>query len=273
MPVNTQLLKSDSENVKEDYIVSSLVRGLTILSSFSMKKPSLKVSEIAEYTGMDQATVFRFIYTLEHLGYLIRDEDTKRYRMSVRMLSLVLPAREGIAVRDVALPYMSELSKRINESVKLAILDGIESVIVAVVEILDKLTYRTPIGHRNPVYCSSMGKALFAYQPVETWDKLIPKIEFTPRTDRTITDPNKFREELIKIRNQGYAIQDSELVVGLGSIAVPIFDHSGDVTGAINISGVSVEILQNSRIEFYISELKSTAQLVSNKLGYFPVSE
>ncbi len=94
----------EADEVKENYIVSSLVRGLKILSAFTVKKPALKVSEIAEMTKLDQATVFRFIYTLEHLGYLIRDEDTKRYHQSVRMLTLALPAREGIPVRESPYP-------------------------------------------------------------------------------------------------------------------------------------------------------------------------
>ena len=115
----------ESDDLKENYIVSSLVRGLKILSTFTVKTPSLKVSEIAEMTGLDQATVFRFVYTLEYLGYLVRDEETKRYHQSVRMLSLSLPAREGIAVREVALPVMFELSEKINETVKLAVLDGV----------------------------------------------------------------------------------------------------------------------------------------------------
>ncbi len=260
----------NSEEVKEDYIVSSLVRGLKILSTFSVKKPALKVSEIAAMTQLDQATVFRFIYTLEHLGYLVRDDDTKRYHLSVRMLALSLPARMGIAVRDVALSHMYELSKRIDESVKLGILDGVEVVTVGVIEVLDKLNYQTPIGHRSPAYCTAMGKVLLAYRPIETWDQSISKIDFVPRTETTITDPNQFREELKKTREQGYAIQDSELTLGLGSIAVPIFEHGGDVTGAINISGLSMQILRDDKRDYFITELSNTAHIISNKLGYFP---
>ena len=104
----------EKENFKENYIISSLVRGLKILSVFSVNKPELKISEIAELTGMNQSTVFRFIYTLEHAGYLVRDAETKKYHLSIRMLSLALPVRESVTLREVAQPYMFELSKRIN---------------------------------------------------------------------------------------------------------------------------------------------------------------
>jgi IclR family transcriptional regulator, pca regulon regulatory protein len=261
------------ENVKEDYIVSSMVRGLTILSTFTIKRPALKVTEIAEITGFDQATVFRFVYTLEKLGYLVRDEGTKRYHQSIRMLTLSLPAHEGFSVREVAQPVMIDLSETINETVKLAILDGVDIVMVALAEVPDRLVFRTPIGHRSPSYCTAQGKALLAFQPVETWDWLISKIDFIPRTVNTITDPQRFREELQTTRQRGYSIQDGENIIGLSSIAAPIFNHTGEVAGAINISGLSMTILHEDKIETYIQELLKRANIISAKLGYVPETE
>jgi len=260
----------DTEDLKENYIVSSLVRGLKILSTFSVKQPSLKVSEIAELANLDQATVFRFVYTLERLGYLIREEDTKRYHQGVRMLTLCLPARESITVREVALPYMNDFSKLANETVKLGILDGIDVVMVAVVEIPDKLVYRTPIGHRSPVHCTALGKVLLAYQPVETWDSYISQIDFSARTEKTITEPQKYRECLIETRNQGYALQDGEQILGLSSISAPIFDSNGKVVAGLNVSGLSIHFLEQGKPDFLIDELVKCATKISTKLGYSP---
>ena len=260
----------ESEDVKENYIVSSLVRGLKILSAFTVKGPSLKVSEVAEMTDLDQATVFRFIYTLEHLGYLVRDEDTKRYHQSVRMLTLCLPARAGLPVRELALSSMSELSQKVDESVKLAVLDGVDIVMIGVVEILNKMSYKSPIGHRMPAYCTALGKAMLAFQPVDQWDRLISMIEFVPRTKNTITDPGEFRATLLQVRQQGYARQDGEFVEGLGSVAAPIFEHSGEVTTAINISGLSTLILDENKIDNMIASVKDSARMISTELGYVP---
>lgn len=263
-------MATEIEEWNDKYIVSSLVRGLIILSTFTVKRPSLKVSEIAEITHLDQATVFRFIYTLEKLGYLVRDEDTKRYHQSVRLLSLVLPARIGIAVREVALPVMHELSNNISETVKLAVLDGVDIVIVALYENLEKLVYSTPIGHRLPAYCSDQGRVMLAFQPIENWDRLISKIDFGKGTEKTILDPQALREELLKIRRQGYAVQDGELTPGLGGIAAPIYEHDGNVVAAINISGLSTQILHDAKINTYIDELLNSARVISAKLGYLP---
>ncbi len=154
--------------------------------------------------------------------------------------------------------------------VKLGVLDGVDIVTVGVVEILDKLSYRTPIGHRSPAYSTALGKAMLAFQPLDRWDRLISMIDFVRHTENTITDPNQFREALLQIRRQGYARQDGELILGLGSIAAPIFDHGGEVTAAVNISGLSTEILHEAKADTLISELLICARDISGKLGYFP---
>lgn len=269
--MNEDMIKfiDETEDVKEDYIVSSLVRGFKILSTFTVAQPALKVSEIAEITGIDQATVYRFVYTLEKMGYLVREKDTKRYRQGVKMLTISLPARAGIAVREAGLPVMTELMQKINETVRMNILDDTDIVTIAIVQVMEKLVYPTPIGHRMPAYATAAGKVLLAFQPMENWDKLISKIDFAPRTVQTITDPKEFREELIKIRQQGYAVQDGEMVVGYGSIAAPIFGHDKAIAGAMSISGLSIEVLDD-KLPRFIAELIRSCMNVSMKLGFVP---
>jgi DNA-binding IclR family transcriptional regulator len=256
------------EDVKEEYIVSSMVRGMQILSTFSTEKPSLKVSEIAEIHGLDQATVFRFVYTLEKLEYLVRDDETKRYRQSVRMLTLGLPARDGLAVRHLSLPLMTKLSKTVSETVRLAVLDKTKIVNIAVKEFPDRLYFRTRIGNRSPAFGTALGKILLAYQPIETWDRMISKLEFTPYTEQTIIDPVLFRKELLNIRQQGYATQDGELIVGFGSIAAPIFDYPNEIVAAIDISGLSAQIFDKSKKGFFIDETVKCARRISEEMGH-----
>jgi DNA-binding IclR family transcriptional regulator len=186
------------------------------------------------------------------------------------MLTLSLPARFGTVVRDVALPIMFELSKAVNEIVTLVVLDGVEIVTIATAEIPEKIVFSTPIGHRQPTYCTAAGKILLASQPMETWDRLISRIEFVPYTEKTIVDPELLREELLKARQQGYATQDGELLVSLGSMAAPIINYHKDIVAAINISGLSVQMFNDESIDNYISELLSSARIISKQMGYLP---
>jgi IclR family transcriptional regulator, KDG regulon repressor len=253
--------------VKENYIVSSLVRGMQILSTFTTNRPSLKVSEIAEITGFDQATVFRFVYTLEKMGYLVRHEGTKQYRLSVRMITLALPAREGIAVREVSIPIMTELAQAINESVRLSVLDEEDIVTIAVAEIPDRLYFRTRIGERMPALSTAMGKVLVAFQQTDTLESLFSKYEFKGYNGHTRVDPSAAIEELIEVQKNGFAVQESELIPGLSSIAAPIFDFHNQVVASIDISGLSTEIMESRKLEYFTNELVKRARTISLRLG------
>jgi IclR family pca regulon transcriptional regulator len=257
----------DKEDIKENYIVSSLVRGLKILSTFTVKQPSLKVSEIAELANLDQATVFRFVYTLERLGYLVREEDTKRYHQGVRMLTLCLPARKVSPSVYVALPYMNELSKITNETVKLGIVDNIDVVRLPLLKFQINLFMHTDRASFSGSLHSSR-KVLLAFQPMETWETMISQIDFSPRTEKTIVDPQKFRECLLETRNQGYALQDGEQILGLSSLAAPIYDSSGKIVAGLNVSGLSIHFLEQGKPDFLIDELIKCATNISTKLGY-----
>ncbi len=124
----------NSENVKKDYFIQSLARGMKVLSAFTPSRSSLTVSEIADLTGLPQSTIFRLVYTLEHLGYLVRDEATRKYQQSVRMLSIGLAVRENLNIRSIASPFVKELSHQTGESAKLAILEGVEIMFAVVIE-------------------------------------------------------------------------------------------------------------------------------------------
>jgi IclR family pca regulon transcriptional regulator len=261
-------MDTQTKEIKENYFTNTLSRGLQVLAAFTPQKPNLSISEITEMTGLPQSTTFRLVYTLENLGYLIRDPETRKYRHSSRMLAIGIAALESLDIRKVALPCMQALSQSVNETVKLGILDGVDVVILASVVIADKLSIPTPIGHRWPVYCSSLGKAMLAFLPPEKLDKTIAAIEFKPRTARTIVDPEQFRNHLRLTKERGYSLVEEELIVGMGSIAAPIFDHNGDVIAAIDISTLRFGPDVHNDQDRLIRELMDCAAQISMSLGY-----
>jgi IclR family pca regulon transcriptional regulator len=261
-------MDAQSKGIKENYFTNTLSRGLQVLSAFTPQNPSLSISEITEITGLPQSTTFRLVYTLENLGYLVRDRETRKYRHSTRVLAIGIAALESLDIRQIALPFMQALSQRVNETVKLGILDGVEVVILASVVIPDKLSIPTPIGHRWPVYCSSLGKAILAFLPPEKRDKIIAAIEFKPRTARTITDPVQFKDHLRLTQERGYSMVEEELIAGMGSIAAPIFDHSGEVIAAIDISTLRFGPDIHHDQERLVQELVNCTRQVSKSLGY-----
>jgi DNA-binding IclR family transcriptional regulator len=122
------------------------------------------------------------------------------------------------------------------------------------------------IGRRAPIHCTGVGKVLLAYQPAQQVDALLSS-GLKRYTEHTITDGNKLKEELAKIRRLGYAVDNEELEIGLFCIAAPIRNHLGHTVAAVSISGPGVR-LTRSKIREFIPLVIRVASEVSYSLGY-----
>ena len=145
---------------------------------------------------------------------------------------LQLPLR-ALAARDRAAAPRAALAGRSDESVSAAVLDGTDIVYVARVPTRRIMSVRITIGTRFPAYATSMGRVLLAGLPEDEADAAIEASALLPLTDRTVTDPAALRDELARVREQGWSLVDGELEPGLRSIAVPRARPSRVVVAAV----------------------------------------
>jgi DNA-binding IclR family transcriptional regulator len=124
------------------------------------------------------------------------------------------------------------------------------------------------LGSRAPAHCTSVGKALLAFQPPEVLQQVIDN-GLKQFTEHTITDPEALRAELATIRQKGYAIDDEEFEVGLRCIAAPIRDHSGHVTAAISVAA-PVQRMSKKNVQVTVPSVLSAAESISRRLGHLP---
>jgi PcaR/PcaU/PobR family beta-ketoadipate pathway transcriptional regulator len=225
---------SGTEDVRRDGI-QSVRRALTILELFDDRRPALRMSEIAELTGLNRATSYRFCQTLLALGYL-EEADERRLRPGLKALSLALSALKSRELPELALPYLRELRGRTGETVNMALLDGVEVVYVARVVSDQLMSLRLYVGSRLPAYASSLGRAVLAFLPETESDRLIAESRLEKITANTIVDPRRLRAEFRRIRARGYAVNDQEIALGLTGVAAPILSGSGRPIAAVNIS-------------------------------------
>jgi IclR family pca regulon transcriptional regulator len=176
--------------------LKTLARGLRVLTAFTPVKPELSLTDIAEFLNVDPSTASRFTYTLQELGYLERDPQTRLYRVTPQVYAFAISLVGPRNLRQVGLPHMERLRERTGETVVLSVRDGIEIVIVEVVETHQTLAPRGWVGGRAPVYCSAMGKAMLAHLPEPELALALDAVRFTPRTPNTITN----RLDLLKQR-------------------------------------------------------------------------
>jgi IclR family pca regulon transcriptional regulator len=214
--------------------VQSLERGLAVIRVFDAAHPELTLSDVARATGMPRAAARRFLHTLVDLGYM--RTDGRLFSLRPRVLELGYAYLSGLTLPELALPHMESLVARVHESCSVSVLDGDDIVYVARVPTKRIMTVAINVGTRFPAFATSMGRVLLAAQPQPWLDSYLASTTRDPLTPTTVTDAKKLLAILGQVANQGYALVDQELEVGLRSIAVPLRGADGSVVAAMNTS-------------------------------------
>lgn len=222
---------------RPDGVATSVGKALTLLEAFAGSEVPLGVSEVARRSGLHKSTAYRLLAVLEEWGLVER--DGVQYHLGRRLFEWGNWVRDcwPSSLRDLALPYMTDLFERTHETVHLAVLDGLE--VLYIEKIYGHNQVRTPsrVGGRVDAYCSALGKAMLAFGPDQTVNRTLANLR--PRTPYTIVLPNLFIEEIEAVRNVGFAIDREEIAAGLTCVAAPICDSNGRAFAAISLSGLT----------------------------------
>ena len=249
------------------YFIEALGRGLQVLEAFSEEDHSLTLTEISDAVALNKSTTFRFVYTLENLGYLERDPETKRYRPGLKVLRLGFVALNSLELAQIARPFLKALSKRCGETTNMTVRDGDQIVYVARNKTQQVISVNLQLGSRLPVHCTSMGKALLVDFSREELRQLLGEGPYPVMGPNTITTLNGLAAELEQVRRRGYAINDEELTAGLRSVAAPVRARQSQVVAAINISIPSARASRQEMEQSLAAMALETASEISLALG------
>ena len=247
-----------------DY-VQSLERGLAVIRTFDADHPQLTLSEVAASTGLSRAAARRFLHTLVRLGYMRTDGN--RFALRPKILELGYAYLSSLTLPEVAMPHLEQLVEQVHESSSVSELDGDEVVYIARVPTKRIMTVTISVGTRFPAYATSMGRVLLAAQPDGWLDSYLASTRLRGLTGHTITDPVALRQQLRKIRAQGWALVDQELEEGLRSIAAPIRNADGHVIAAINVSTHAGRRSLDAIVTDLLDPLLATARQIAQDLA------
>ncbi|MEA4941948.1 MAG: IclR family transcriptional regulator [Oscillibacter sp.] len=247
--------------------VSSIMRALQILECFMDSGTEWTLKALVERLDLPTTTVFRQISTLVERQYLEQDPIRKSYRIGPRLYLLSSAILGRSDIRSLARPEMERLSDVVQETVNLSALLEHDIFYLDKVETHRSVVCNTRVGSRAPAYATSGGKAMLAFQPEEYVDEYCQwMLDQKPMTDTTLTDPEQMRDELVKARLNGYAMDNGEIEPGLICIGAPIFDMTGHVRAAVSIAGPSYRMQADQA--FITGEIKKSAEQISELLGY-----
>lgn len=251
----------DKEQQK-DVLNNSIAKAITILNCFSYDKYSLRLKEISLLTGINQATAYRMLNTLKEFNLI--EQHNGEYSLGRGFLKYQGIVLNSMEIRRIVLPFLEELSNNLRITVNLAILDDSEVVFVARAETPYCAYGYFHIGMRRPIYCTAVGKVLTCKKPELATE--VFKRGAHRYTMNTITDENKFLEELEKVRLQGYAVDAEEWSNGVNCVAVPLVSFSGDILAGISISGPTSNYPMEKMIE-NVPVLLEHAHRISARMG------
>lgn len=254
-----EMLSEDSRD-----FVTALASGLEVIQAFDHEHTRMTLSEVATRTGMNRAKARRFLLTLHALGYVRKQQ--RYFELAPRVLQLGYAFLSANNYQGVIQQYLEEITAETGESSSLGVLDGSDVIYVARSAAKHRLMAITlSVGTRLPAAHTSMGRILLAQLSEADLDHFLSTVSLELYTDKTVTDVNELRSQIVKARQQGYAISDQELDSGLRSIAVPVFDAKQHLMGAINVSTNAARVDLDTLVNTYLPVLQNkVAQIRSH---------
>ncbi len=245
---------------KKYYKIASLEKGIKILELLA-RHGELSVSEAARLMDTNRAGSHRFINTLKDLGYVEKNSSGK-YQPTLKIMSLAAKVANRFEIRRLARPYMHRLSMMFKETINLGIFKNQEIVHIDKIDSLEVLRMDSALGDKAPAYCTGLGKSILAFLPEHELAHYLTVNDLAPRAPNTITDKAEFAAELARIKENGYALDDEEMTIGLRCIAAPIFDHNAYPAYAISISGPAMRLTHRA-----IEDMKGVLLTASRELS------
>ena len=253
----------DNKEPAAPRVDSTLSKGLLILEALTSANRSRGVSELSRELGLTKSNIFRLLQTLTTLGYVEREAD-KTYRATLKTWQVGRAVVKTLNIRSFARPLMEFLAEETQETIYLAVRDGMQVVYLDKIESVKPIRSWNPIGGTAPIYCVGTGKALLA----EDYAQLRPVLDgtLTAYTDRTITDLAALDDDMAATKLRGYAIDRGEFRPQIISLGAAITLADGQAVGALGVSAPDVN-LKEGDMERLGAMVQHAARSVSENLA------
>ena len=241
---------------------------IRLLNEMALARRAMRITELADLMGETKPRIHRHLATLKEMGMVEQEHSTERYRLGWRLFQLGEAAGAQFDLRYRAEPYLVKLRDELRQTAVLAIPINDQPMVIATSDnIYARICISVKPGNRPLPHCSAFGRMMLAYAP-EAAQQAILAESLVAETDQSVIDPKEVLDRLPLIRERFYDYAASEMLLGINTIAVPIFRDDDVLAGAIGIVGSIQEIpdpppkAQIDLLRQYADEL--SVQLKSN---------
>ena len=258
-------MRNDYEKNPAYYQIKSIVKVFRLVELL-VTKNEFQLAELCRLLESPKTTVHRMLLTLESLGYVEQNPASLGYMATIKILELGGKVVQNLKFIEIAKPLMIKLSEETGETINLGIVDGLDVIFIDKVESNQYLKLDQPIGFRAKAYHTAIGKAVVAYLSEDERTRLFSKHTISPGTSKSLKTLSAIEEDLQRVREQGYAVDNEEYIIGARCVGAPIFNHNSKVVAGLSIAGPSLRIKEDN-IEFLAKLATKAAALISNGLG------
>lgn len=245
--------------------IPTTLRLLTLLEEVVSRGGPVTPTELSGVTDLPKATLHRLFQTLEAEGYLQREPDGRSYSVGPRARKLAVATMSSMRMRTPRLAIMRALARDIGETCNFAIPDRESMIYLDRVETEWPLRVQFSVGAHVPFYCTAGGKIYLSTLSDLRLDSYLRNAELQQMTPSTLTDPEALRAEILKIREQGYAVDNEEFLEGVIAFAMPLRDKYGRMPATIAFQGPTQRISIEAGYT-YLPRLKRAADELSDLL-------
>jgi DNA-binding IclR family transcriptional regulator len=238
--LSTRLRRSDAcddEDGGQRVGVQSLGRAFGILEEVARHREGIGLAELSKRVGLHNSTTFHLAKTLVTLGYIRQEADSKRYRIGRPLFALAASALDEIEMVRLATPILEELSANTGESGHFAVRMGDAIVVIARTSGPGAFQLAERVGVVRPAHCTALGKVVLAALRPDQLERFLARVDLKPSTESSFTEIPALLGEIDEVRRTGIAFDDGEFNPEVRCVAVPVTDFTGQVAGAIGISG------------------------------------
>lgn len=225
----------------------------------------VSLGEVARELDVSKSTSYRYLVTLEELNVVRRDAN-ERFHIGVKLVELGSSFLANSDLRSIAMPYLETLSQETQETIHLAVPSDDYIIYIARIDGPHSVRVMTRIGTRATMHSTAIGKCILAHLEPEKVAEILSS-ELQQRTPRTVTEMQELEQQLAKIRENKYAIDEEEYELGVHCVGSPIFSGDGSVLGALSVAGPSSRLSSEKLIEL-APRVRDIAREISQRMSY-----
>ena len=257
--------------IKDGTKLNTIGKAIAVMEAIQSARRPLSIKAIADALEINKSSLHHHIKTLTEHGYLQQDPESRKYDIGLGLVRVGQAYLQRLNVRERGHGHLEALSRALNQTVHMLVLDGAEAVYVDKVDVHHQpgaLQCSSFIGLRTDVYSTASGKVLLSHLEQGAQQSILASLDIRPITQHTLRDANALAEELVRVKQQGYGLDLQEHSLGLQCIAVPVLNHHSQCVAAISVSCPLATVSREQLETDVLSVLAETGRRISIAMGY-----